>query len=282
MSKSLIGSTKWTLMLGAAAVLGGCVSELSEDVSQVSQAVTCEPRLDGAYPMMASLAIALGNELERFEATTDLVFSNHRVRLTPTALARCSELGVPGCENVQAALDLQEAPLVERNGQRLFDPVQYQQQLRVYLERQQIAETRPCNQADSAWCATHTVSLSHTTIGVCALDFWYRINILSCEGDQCDPTRLSTKLIFAGYPENGYLHPTYDLAASPPMVGIDPAVFSMVGGVPPPMAGGCVDSLVLYDPAQEHLGACCTAGGVTGELVEATWNDETLFCAAPS
>ena len=80
-----------------------------------------------------------------------------------TAPRRCAAGSQPEVDSYDDVFRFEPPPqivLVERNGQRLFDPVQYQQQLRVYLERQQIAETRPCNQADSAWCATHTVSLS--------------------------------------------------------------------------------------------------------------------------
>ncbi|MBN2194242.1 MAG: hypothetical protein JW751_15605 [Polyangiaceae bacterium] len=266
------------IAMSAAFALSGCSIEAEEDRGVTGEAEVCGPWLDGVYPMMANLAITVGNELKRFEATTDMAFVNNRVRLTSTAYDRCDDLGLPGCENVKGILDMQEAPLIERNGRRLFDPVQYQQQLRVYLERQKIAEQRPCNQADSAWCATHEVDLDHVEPGVCVLDYWYEINVLSCSGSQCDVRRLSTKLIFAGYPENGYLHPTYRLYVSPPQVGIDPPLIAMVEGAPLPLVGSCINSPVVYDPPHDHLGACCVANGVPGTLIQASWNVNTLYC----
>ena len=256
---------------------GGMVSE--DDWGERQHAEICGPILDGAYPALASLAVTAGWELGRWEATRDMVFQNDRVRLTQVALNRCASLGFPRCDNMTAALALQDAPIYEVNGQRLFDPVQYRQQVKVYLERQQIWESRLCGQPNAAWCAIHKSSLVDTTFEGCGQIYWFDLNVLWCWGSECDPSKVVTKLKFAGWPENGWLNPQVDLSGPVPRVGIDPDVINLVKGASPQMEDGCVlNTAMIYDDVGEYDGVCCRVAGEQGVFGQASWNENTRVC----
>lgn len=215
-------------VLGACTLLAawGCGGEMTEgDLDTVMQGVNCNDTLVGVYPALRRIAVAMASDMGRWEATTYLGYANGKMVITPAGLARCVEhTGLTGCNEVRNALypqDLQNP--IEVNGQRIFDPEQFRQQLRVYYERQLIMEQRQCGGGDAAWCADHEISRVAYEQGECAADITYAIDVdeSSCSGAECSASKIVTKLKFAGWPENTYLRPRVRLDVSPPTVTID-------------------------------------------------------------
>ncbi len=302
-----------TTLLGAAAC--GADNPSADELQQRASA-ECEPFQDGTFPMMAALAITMAFEMQRWEATTDLEFVANRLQLTQTALDRCVDFGIPGCDNTTAILDFQDASPLIVDGEVLFNPELYRELLKQYFQRQMVMDNLPCSHPDASWCAEHALTFDHTEEGPCALDYFYAIDATipercsawghdgctggralrcrhrdhghqgRCRGghaNRCrdidlDPTRIVTKLTFAGYPENGYLDPDFQFVDGVTLVGIDPPLFSMIAGESVPMVDGCYEAIAVYDPDGTREGACCRVHETTGTLVVSSWNDATLVC----
>ncbi len=255
--------------LVSAAVLAGCGAESTEDVGTVTQNLEkiCH-NPDGYYGMMAALAVAVGHEMGQWEATTYLYNNGWRdIRIAEEAKPICQSRGRDDCGNVQAILDLQRVDyLFDQNGQRVFDGIQFYQQLQVYLERQKIWEGR--TGANSCGPRPHQLTLSALEPGVCQLTYDY---VFDVEMDT-DPAGLECKLKFAGWPENEFLQ----FRATADTVTIDP-IGGMIEGEPSPV-GGCRASYLVYDPDQSEAGSPCCPGGATGTLEISSWSDSTLVC----
>lgn len=281
------------LVVGLGAV-AGCEPDDGDDLGSAEQRAAaatevCAPFEDGAFPMMATLAITTAFELQRWESTTDFVYRDGRVVLSDAALARCQALGVPGCDNVSAVLAFQDAPEIVRDGVLLFDPVRYRRLLKRYSVRQKIADALPCRSPWASLCVEHELVFDHTSVGPCSVDYWFGIELGSecnrrgcgrpCKGFTADPAKLVNKLVFAGYPDNGYLDPDFILTGTLPVIGVDPPLFSMIEGAAIPTVNGCYNAVAIYDPTGSLAGSCCQVLDSVGTLTTATWNADTLVCS---
>src|SRR4051812_11037503 len=103
------------LALSTAGLLGGCSAEYEpyqpaageEEFGTAESAVSSCVGDDLQYDFngfAASLAVAIGKELGRWDVTSDFVVSNGRLALSPTGTTLCGT----GCANVKAILALQE------------------------------------------------------------------------------------------------------------------------------------------------------------------------------
>ncbi|HKO93769.1 MAG TPA: RICIN domain-containing protein [Polyangiaceae bacterium] len=111
MKKSIVTSV---LALSAASLFAGCSAEYEpyepeagEEFGTTESAVSSCVGDDLQYDFngfAASLAVAIGKELGRWDVTSDFVVSNGRLALSPTGTTLCGT----GCGNVKAILSLQE------------------------------------------------------------------------------------------------------------------------------------------------------------------------------
>jgi hypothetical protein len=113
--------THWSAFAISLALLAGCGSEdgfAFEDGSsdpeqadgeqaefgQVEEALLASCAGDDSNQLAASLAVAIGKELGRWEVTTDFQVTNGKLELSPTGLLMCGS----NCKNVTALLRLQD------------------------------------------------------------------------------------------------------------------------------------------------------------------------------
>jgi len=325
MRTALVAGLVVATSLGGTLACGNDGSD-STRVESVGQRVDCEPVEEGVFPLFAALAITMGFELQRWEATTDLAFRANRYDMTQIALDRCTENGVPRCDNVQAILDFQDADPIIMNGEVVFNPELYRQYFREFFRRQWVMDHLPCAHPNASWCAEHELTFHHDEPGPCTSDYFFAIDASvpdRCSSDskkwgcaggwrshQChkaaapawrlfdrkgkcvgggkaqsrcrnidlDPTRIITKLAFAGYPDNGFLGPDFQYVDDLTLVGIDPPLFAMVEGETIPMVDGCVAAVAVYDPNGTLAGTCCDVNGTRGTLAVSSWNASTLVC----
>ncbi len=275
-------------------VLSACGADDGPVAERARQRAECEPQEEGAFPLMAALAITMGFELQRWEATTDLEFRGNRLQLSETALERCIELGIPRCDNTRAILDFQDAQPLIVNDEVLFDPERYRQLLKQYFLRQMVADRLPCAHRNASWCAAHTLAFDHSEPGPCSIDYFFAIDATvpercaqesarggrthRCRDLDTDPTGIVSKLTFAGHPENGFLDPDFVATNDATLIGIDPPLFAMIEGETIPLVDGCVQAVAVYDPDGKLAGACCNIHDVPGTLSVSSWNRATLVC----
>jgi len=237
-----------------------------EQIGTSSQAEECH-NPDGYYWMLAALANAVAIELREWEATKYFYNNGWRdMRINEQAKQRCLANGKDLCGNIQAILDMQNRDyLYNPEGQRIFDGVQFYQQMQVYLDRQRIWEGR--TGANSCGPRPHTATLIAVDPGICALDMTYSIE------SEVDPANLICKLKFAGWPENTFLH----FRSTDSTITLDPG-----GGMiedEPSQNPYCQTSYLVYDPDGSEEGEpCCPDGFMGGTLARASWNDDTLVC----
>jgi hypothetical protein len=258
---------KQALAVASVAGVGACAMETSDfgTIKQPTENICHNP--DGYYGMLAALAVAVGNELGEWEATTYFFNGGWRnVDITNEARQRCLARGMDLCGNIQAILDMQRVDyLTNPDGQRIFDGIQFYQQMQVYLDRQRIWEQR--TGANSCGPRPHSADLVAVDLGVCTLDYTFDIQA------QVAPADLICKFKFAGWPENMWLN----FRSTAGTIIIDPGA-GMIEDEPS-QDPNCRTSYTVYDPDWSELGApCCPEGFDDGTLAVSSWNDDTLIC----
>ncbi len=256
------------LTVASLAAVAGCMVETTNDVGAVTQSEenACH-NPDGYYGMLAALAVAVGVELREWEATTYFYNNGWRdMRITEEAKQICQANGRDLCGNIQAILDLQQVDYITNpDNQRVFDGIQFYQQMSVYLDRQRIWEGR--TGANSCGPRPHALQIIDVDLGTCTLDYTFSVET------EVDPADLICKLKFAGWPENTWL----DFRSTEDTITIDPGA-GMIEDEPS-QNPSCQTAYVLYDPDASELGGpCCPDGFYGGTLERSTWNDDTLVC----
>ena len=256
------------LAMASVAAVGACTVQTMDDVGSVKQTTEniCH-NPDGYYGMLAALAVAVGHELGEWEATTYFYNNGWRdMRITEEAKQVCLSRGRDLCGNIQAILDLQNVDYITNpDNQRVFDGIQFYQQMSVYLERQKIWEQR--TGANSCGPRPHALTLSAVGQGICTLDYTFDVE------SEVDPADLICKLKFAGWPENTWLQ----FRSTEDTITLDPG--SGMIEDEPSQNPSCQTAYVVYDPDGSRVGsACCPDGFTNGTLQPAYWNDDTLIC----
>jgi len=85
----------------------------------------------GVNPTRAALAVAMANELGRWQPETDLV-KGAKVELSAAGSARCTN----GCANTKALLAQQDSAIMNMIPQSLFNPTVYMEDLKASFDRQ--------------------------------------------------------------------------------------------------------------------------------------------------
>lgn len=239
-----------------------------EPTANLEQAECHNP--DGVYSMLAAFAIATANELHRWEYS-DFVVVNNRLALSTAGQATCDTTG--NCPSLTSLLNMQGAQLLVINGQRVFDPSQYSEQLKVYNDRARITWSRYT--AQPWYTERHHLTFDHRDPGLCSWDYTYGAVERGGDGGTLEyPERLLDKLIIAGYPENGWLVPR----VQGNQVTIDPEPGMTVDPILPADPGACVSYCWLFDPDRSEEGRCCTCSGVEGRLEASSFDASTLAC----
>lgn len=124
---------------GGSTSFGFCASAPSSSVRPIIKAwnmesavyATC-PANSGLNPTKASLAVAMANELGRWDPLNDLAFSGNKTVLSSTGLSRCKN----DCKNVKMLLGQQDDGLLSFVDQSVFVPNVFRSDLQAAIGRQ--------------------------------------------------------------------------------------------------------------------------------------------------
>jgi hypothetical protein len=112
--------------------LTGCMSGAADESVQAEEAaVTSCSSQAGLFPTIAGLAVAMGDELGRWDPLHDLAVVNGAVALSSTA--HCLK---NNCANTKALLGQQNAALISVVDQNVFSPQNYASNLNSGFDRQ--------------------------------------------------------------------------------------------------------------------------------------------------
>jgi hypothetical protein len=275
------------LILAAAAMapLAGCMAEsqdvATEGAADESAAACANP--DGTNAMIASLAVAIGSELHRWQVTKDFYkFRGYNYQemlgLTSTGLAQCSN----GCRNVKALLSFQDSrtdQTLEFSGGVKLSAWTYASRLTAGFGNQQTCDSRPDNHAyDNCPAEAHKLTLTSLVKGGC--DTMATFNATTPAGTPLMyPAQLHNKLLWA---ENGgfgagQLNPYIQFSSTAATVSIDP-IGNVIPPTPaPPAPGSCWDGCSMYSETNV-TGQCCVCNGVTKAWKLDALNPDTYKC----
>ena len=274
------------ILPGAAATFSFCAHEQNttphptviEWNMEPSGYAACETNT-GLMPTKAALAVAMGNELGRWDVADDLAVDGTTgwVTLSNTGTSRCSTNG--GCPNTIALLGQQNANLASVVNQNVFNPVTYNQDLVASISRQGNLIADLTNNNPGALPPAHKLTLvgGPVNLGIGSCGPHYIFEVDNPDGTALTATQannMANALCFYGYGgcgNNSYLSFTQTGVNCPPnrtCVAIDPTdgdnstTSSTSAGTAPtyPMNR-------LYDQSGATLGtACITTDGYLGVL----------------
>lgn len=218
------------------------------------------------YPVLATLAVAMGIEVGRFQPLTDLVIRNANgqiingnwgtaasVELRSAALSRCNARKVPGCPSSAALLSLQDDgsafPELDWDG---ANATNYFWQLVSGFQRQKDHEADLSANAPELLAGQHELYYVGTSDqGGCSVhtDF---------EAYGENTAHLDSKLVFFGGEQNPYI----DFRATEDTVSVDPDAYltDSSGMTHAPI---CYTQCTVYSSAL--LGECCSCNGKSGK-----------------
>lgn len=249
----------------ALAVLGsGCAAGGPEDEPVESQTegiyASCESAT-GLKPTKASLAVAMANELRRWEPLTDLTrgWSNglYQVMLSSAGLQQCAAMG-SSCSNTKAILGLQDNSVSQVISQNLFNPTAYREDLLASFGRQRdriehLKKNYPW-QLPAPHKLTKIGGPTNLGRGDCGPHWVFRPTT-PWGSTYSHPANLSNALYFFGHPENSYLAFT--------VMNGDVAIDPIDGDNSSPVttSGSCPTYLLdrVYNPTHSLNGTCCVS-----------------------
>ena len=264
----------WTVALVALASASGCTTGVPADGEAIdglsdTVAAGCNT-VSGLLPTKASLAIAMANELKRWEPLTDLtratVNGTTQVALSAAGNAQCNAVG-NGCPNTKGLLGLQDTAVSTVISQNRFNPTGYREDLLSSLQRQQDRINHLKQNYPAQLPAPHTLTKAGgpTNLGTGACGPHYLYTPKKPDGSAYPtPANLSNALYFFGYPTNGYL----SFTVTNGNVGIDP--IDGDNAAPITASGTCPTYELdrVYNADNSLLGKCCvTVSAQNGALV---------------
>lgn len=220
---------------------------------------------------LANLAAAAAEQLGRWEFARDFRLSpdGARLELSDEGAAHCSS----NCGLVKRVLGLQGADTESADN----DPAAFATALVEgwRLQSQTDASSQPL--------AEHRLERIGGEPSACGALFWYSAEKADCSGN-CgleDPAKLSTKLLFAGYPDNPYLQFQSALdfqGKSTPVVGIDPTYGLDEDGTVCPAATCRVGCVMISLTPPGSCDWCCSCNGVVTTWKKSPVNAITYLC----
>jgi hypothetical protein len=240
--------------------------DLGDELGQVEQA-TCDNG-DGVNSAMAALAVATAKELKRWQPSKDFYLeSGSRLALTSTGKARCSG---GNCWNTQAVLDLQKAAFnTVKFGSTLFNADNFRNRLIAEFNEQKDCESR-AGAGSNCPVEDHLLTFKSAAPGACDTLFTFTATTPS-GGALTSPTLLKNKLIYVGYPENGYLA----FSAAGTTATIDPTYGLNDTGTT--AAGSCTAACTKMS-STDIVGQCCSCNSATKTFAKSAWSTTTYIC----
>jgi hypothetical protein len=262
---------------------------------------------DDSNAVAAALAVAVANELGRWDALSDFQLVHGRLQLSPRGERRCESWrsgSSGGCENVRAVLDLQLDATAVVPG---HDPASLRGKLSAWYQSQQaLAASRlpkhgkavevpsratgalsargPSALATSqlslspiAAGAPHVLTFSNVTgDGPCGDYYWY--DITQPDGQPLpEPANAHELLIFAGgraSPTGTEPNPFISQKGSA-RVAIDPAYG--LNAMPETSPVACSPACIQFS-LQSISGQCCTCNGAAQTYKRSAWSGTTYVC----
>jgi len=269
---------------GSSASFGFCANRSNATISpslaawnfELNVYQTCQSD-NGKFPALASLAVAMGKELGRWNPNTDLVRTGtNLVGLSSTGLARCTN----GCKNTKALLGQEKAQASWFDG--VFDPVNYGAGLWNAFGNQTAAMTYLQQQGKTPPAHKLTLLGGPMNLGVGACGPHYLFQVDNADGTAMTSTqaaKMSGWLCYFGMdasgfgcganPYLGFLQTGNGCPAGRTCIAIDPTDGD--NGTTSTTSAGSAPTYPrnsVYDPDGTLLGtACITTKGKLGSMV---------------
>jgi hypothetical protein len=285
---------------GAGGVENGESSDELMSVDESLQLGTAEQGVmdcsnpDGANAAMAAFAVAIAQELGRWQTTKDFVIARTNgispnttgtvevLKLSSgsdTSGAKGSSRCTAGCPNVQALLDMQYDQakgkvFFQGTGTKKVELVPMALRTRMVAKwREQEACDKNAKEPDAASCPKeeHALRFVSAAKGSCDTDFTFNVKQKDAKTALRYPNQLRHKLKFAD-PANPYINFT-------PLANgdfkIDPTYGLNSDGTT--STGSCTAACTKVSTASV-AGQCCSCGGVNKLFAKATFNANTYLC----
>ena len=267
----------------------------SEELGQGAQGLMSCANPDGTNSVMAAFAVAVAQELGRWNASKDFVVnlssgmsesswgSQQTIKLAsgsdasgPLGKSRCAD---GRCAKVQALLDLQydqanNKVFVQGSGSTkvLLNPSALRS--RMYAKwQEQIACDKNAKDGQLSACTKEQSALVFVSSakGGCDTNFTFAATT-PAGGALKYPNQLKNDLQFADA-SNPYIN-FQNLGNG--RVSIDPTYGLDDDGTT--STGSCTAACTKLSASTSYAGACCSCGGVTKAFVKAPWNSATFLC----
>lgn len=255
--------------LGVAVALTGCTYETGDEgtpaVMDQQVTLTCSSN-NGIHPTKAALAVAMANEVGRWDPVADLTVTwDRKVALSSTGESRCRN----GCPNTKAILGLQDVSTTLVIDQSVFNPTALREDLIASFDRQRSHTQSLTLNSPSLLPEDHVLvkvggPLSLGT-GACGPHYLYKP--FKPDGSPLKyPANLANALVFFGiYSGNNYLaFTTYNGD-----VAIDPTDGD--NATPVTTSGSCptYENDRVYNPSGSLLNTCCVSVNGGSGLMQA-------------
>jgi len=287
-SSKLAGAIAFIAAIGCGA--GNIEEEASGDdapaddeIGMLEQGLMVCSNPDGANSVMAALAVAVAQQLGRWNATKDFDGTGSALRLTsgydssgrPIGKSRCAD---GTCARVQALLDMQSdlargKVYIQGTGTTkvLLDPPSLRSRLMAKWNEQKVCDQAARNGTNTD-CTTeqHVLSYVSAAPGGCDMNFTFAVkgtNGLALKY----PNQLKYELKFADS-QNPYINFT-DLGNG--KVSIDPTYGLDDDGTT--STGSCSAACTKIS-VNSLAGGCCSCAGVTKKYSKAAWSASTFLC----
>jgi hypothetical protein len=273
-----------SLLVASTAVVGlasGCAVEVPADEQESAGSdhlalMNCS-NPEGTNAMIAALAVAVANELGRWNVTTDFQkFTTRKwqtvVGLSPAGLARCSSRG-HACPNVKALLFFQDTEYdnyIRFPGNVKLSAYSYNARLIAGFDAQKICEDRAkinppkpgqVPSSDTCYAEEHLLTPAGTAPGGCDMNFTYNATTPS-GGLLVYPQLLKNKLIWANDGGSAQvLNPYVQFTSTARSVTVDPTSnFNQPGSA---SGGSCLTACQKFSTSNIS-NTCCSCNGASG------------------
>ena len=281
--------------------VAGCMSGApdAEDVQATEAAVTSCNSVQGLFPTKAGLAVAMANELGRWDPIHDLSvvmtttpYINYTVVLSSTA--KCLK---NSCANTKAILGQQSAGLASIIDQSVFSPQNYSSDLKASFDRQSALIASLTQNHPTQLPPAHKLKLvgGPINLGTGACGAHYVFEADHTDGTALNATEaanLANDLTFYGYGASGGNNPFIAYAVTSQgcpsgrtCVAVDPTPTDNSTTSQTSQAAVMYPLNRLYDTAGVMLGKpCITTGNLAGTMISKCSTMPTtcgfLYCVA--
>lgn len=287
---------------GDEAALEAGIEEVAEgeevELGELEQPLQNCSNPDGTNAVMAAFAVAVGQELKRWQSTKDFVMfttsgqseaspgRQQAIKLTsgtgpdgkPRGKSRCAD---GKCAGVQAILDMQYEQVrgkIYIQGETsktkvLLDPAALRSRMvaKANYEQKTCDDNAKDNDPNRCPKEAHLLTpVGTASLGGCGVHYKFAVK-KDATGTLLYPAQLKHKLIFADH-TNGWVD-FRNLGGG--FVAIDPT-YGLNEGVNT-TTGSCMSACTKISKSSV-AGQCCSCGGATKKFAKSTWSATTFIC----